>query len=396
MVLHSPTMECMIIMKPCPLSPATSNRGVHCSPVSLMVEMPWRWQAKCPSKSDQVGREKNWENTHIKLNFGYLVLEFCDCLWDSSISTQTSCTLHLPSTIIRRISSTQGKCEILFLFLRQLLNSKEGKTKKCTVMTTVFSWRCKNIICSISQEIPHLLPCYIRPLFCLAGKCLFVDRRAASARTASVSQNRNQRNTTRKSSSFTECPDLKTVKTVTACKPSCVKTLEPTTLQCLKHQTTPQRNPIGSSRDTEWNMIHSYPLHMDLHEYWSKEHDHRSFFQTSPLAQHQAMNSSGVRFLIALDLLCIPAMFLLVARQTSIYWVYTAIHHGFHSLHIKCDLSHSSTQYEDHKHVSFVCKIQQIDRFFAPPTGSYHLHSCRSVPAAPQAFHLEKCAIVPD
>ena len=260
MVLHSPhsplTMECKYdhYETMSPVSPATSNRGVHCSPVSLMVEMPWRWQAKCPSKSDQVGREKNWENTNIKqmeLNFGYLVLEFCDCLWDSSISTQTSCTLHLPSTIIRRISSTQGKCEILFLFLRQLLNSKEGKNNSESPRNVLW-WQ---------QFFPHLLPCYIRPLFCLAGKCLFVDRRAASARTASVSQNRNQRNTTRKSSSFTECPGLKTVKTVTACKPSCVKTLEPTTLQCLKHQTTPQRNPIGSSRDTEWNMIHSYPLH---------------------------------------------------------------------------------------------------------------------------------------
>ena len=394
MVLHSPhsplTMECKYdhYETMSPVSPATSNRGVHCSPVSLMVEMPWRWQAKCPSKSDQVGREKNWENTNIKqreLNFGYLVLEFCDCLWDSSISTQTSCTLHLPSTIIRRISSTQGKCEILFLFLRQLLNSKEGKNNSESPRNVLW-WQ---------QFFPHLLPCYIRPLFCLAGKCLFVDRRAASARTASVSQNRNQRNTTRKSSSFTECPDLKTVKTVTACKPSCVKTLEPTTLQCLKHQTTPQRNPIGSSRDTEWNMIHSYPLHGSpwvlKQGTWPSK-----FFQTSPLAQHQAMNSSGVRGLIALDLLCIPAMFLLVAGQTSIYWVYTAIHHGFHSLHIKCDLSHSSTQYENHKHVSFVCKIQQIDRLFAPPTESYHLHSCRSVPAAPQAFHLEKCAIVPD
>ena len=43
------------------------------------------------------------------------------------------------------------------------------------------------------------------------------------------------------------------------------------------------------------------------------------------------MNSSaGDRGLI--DLLYIHAMLLLVAGETYIYWVYTAIHHGFHSL----------------------------------------------------------------
>ena len=135
------------------------------------------------------------------------------------------------------------------------------------------------------------------------------------------------------------CPAVLIVNTVATCKPSCMKTLEPTTLQCLKHQATqPSSNLVGSSRDR--HRVKHGPW-TQIEEYWSEEHDHRSFFQTSPLAEHQAMNSSaGDRGLI--DLLYIHAMLLLVAGETCIYWVYTAIHHGFHSLYIKCDLSHSS------------------------------------------------------